>query len=66
MSFNDWMDSKVKKLNWLDIAWIKFAVAAIALMFAKLWTPLLSLDWYWYGLIGILFAAKVWLKVFKK
>jgi len=27
-------------------------------MIAKLWKPLLSLDWYWYGLIFVLAVIK--------
>ncbi len=31
---------------------------ALALAIAKLWEPLLALDWYWYALIGVLAAIK--------
>jgi hypothetical protein len=44
-------NKKIKQLDWADVALIKFSVAAFILMVAKLWTPLLSLDWYWYGII---------------
>ncbi len=36
------------KAGWADIALTKIAVFAGALLIAKLWTPILSLDWYWY------------------
>lgn len=58
MSFTIWADEKVKKLNWIDIKLIKISVAGFVLMLAKLWEPLLSLDWYWYALIFILAAIK--------
>jgi len=51
-------DSKIKKLNWVDIQFIKLSVAGAILMIAKLWEPLLSLDWYWYATIFVLAAIK--------
>lgn len=51
-------DSKIKKLNWVDIQFIKLSVAGCILMIAKLWEPLLSLDWYWYAIIFVLAAIK--------
>ena len=66
MCFVKWANKKTKKLSWLDIQFIKFGVAAFVLMVAKLWQPLLALDWYWYGLIAVLAAIKVALKVFGK
>lgn len=58
MSFGIWADSKVKKLGWVDVQLIKFSVMGFILMIAKLWEPLLSLDWYWYAIIGALAAIK--------
>jgi len=56
MSLFNWADKKMAKLTWIDMGLTKLAVAAFALMMAKVWPPLLSLDWYWYGLIWILLA----------
>ena len=64
MSFMTWADSRVKNLEWIDIKLIKLSVAGFVLMLAKLWEPLLSLDWYWYALIAVLAAVKPMLKVF--
>jgi len=58
MNFRTWSDSKINKFNWVDIHFIKLSVADIILTLAKLWKPLLSLDWYWYGIIGVLAAIK--------
>ena len=58
MSFWAWANSKVKNLSWLDIKLIQLSAAGAALMIAKLWQPLLSLDWYWYGVIFVLAAIK--------
>jgi len=60
------MDSKVKKLGWLDVKLIKWSVFAFTLMLAKLWPPLLSLEWYWYGLLFVVFAIKPMMVYFRK
>ncbi|MDD5417401.1 MAG: hypothetical protein PHW96_00750 [Candidatus Nanoarchaeia archaeon] len=66
MSFLKWANSKVKKLNWTDMALVKLSVAGFSLMIAKLWMPLLSLDWYWYALIFALAAIKPMAKALGK
>ncbi len=58
MGYTSWANSKVKKMDWLDVKLIKWSAAGFILLLAKVWPPLLSLDWYWYGLIGILAAAR--------
>jgi len=56
MNFFEWTNKKIGKLTWIDIGLTKLSVAAFVLMIAKLWTPLLSLDWRWYGLIFVVLA----------
>ncbi len=46
------------KADWADILLIKLGVFAFALMIAKLWDPILSLDWYWYLIISLVAAVK--------
>jgi hypothetical protein len=58
MSLIKWTNAKIKKMNFWDIQFIKLSVAGFILMIAKIWEPLLSLDWYWYALIFILAAIK--------
>ncbi len=58
MSFKNWVDSKVKKIDWIDLKLIQLSSAALVLMIAKIWKPLLSLDWYWYGVIFVLAIIK--------
>ncbi len=61
MGFNNWMNEKTKKLGWMDIGLVKLSVFFFALMLAKLWAPLLSLEWYWYALVFVLAAIMpVW------
>ena len=66
MGFLSWMDSKIKNLHWYEISLIKLSSAASALFIAKLWTPLLSLAWYWYLIIALLAAIKPIMLIFKK
>ena len=56
MNFTKWANNKISKLTWVDIGLTKWSVAAFVLMIAKLWPPLLSLDWYWYALIFVVLA----------
>ncbi len=65
MSFNTWANSKFKNSTWVDVSLIKISAASFALMVAKLWEPLLSLDWYWYAIIFVLAAIKPAYDAFK-
>lgn len=66
MSFFSWFEKRIRLFHWFDISLIKLSSAAFALMVAKLWPPLLSLDWQVYFLITVLAAAPVCLKIFRK
>ena len=66
MCFEKWANSKVKKMDWKDISLIKLSTAAFVLMAAKLWEPLLSLDWYWYAVLCVLAAIKPMYDVYRK
>lgn len=46
------------KAGILDIALTKIAVFAGALFIAKIWGPILSLEWYWYVIVWIVAAIK--------
>ncbi len=66
MSLKKWSDSKIKKMNCADIQLIKLSSMAFILMVARLWEPLLSLEWYWYALVFVLAALKPIIKVIRK
>ena len=65
MGLNKWMERKMKNLHWTDISLVKISVFAFALMVAKLYAPLLGLEWYWYGLIFVIAAIKPCYKMFR-
>ncbi|HNT72002.1 MAG TPA: hypothetical protein PLN41_12495 [Methanothrix sp.] len=61
MKLFGWANRKIGRLTLVDMALTKFSVAAFTLMIAKLWPPLLSLDWQWYGLVfAVLATLPLW------
>ncbi len=58
MSFKTWADSKVKRFSWIDLKLVQISAICCSLMIAKLWKPLLRLDWYWYAVIAVLAGIK--------
>lgn len=65
MSFEEWMDSRVKRLDWIDLGFVKGGAMLFALFAAKLWPPLLSLDAWAYGAVFLLCAARPLTRFFK-
>jgi len=65
MGVKNWVDLKIKKYDLIDIKLIQLSSAALVLMIAKIWKPLLSLDWYWYGVIFVLAMIKPIYKILK-
>lgn len=66
MNFVKEMNAKIKKLDVWDIQCIKLGAMGFALLLAKLWQPILSLEWYWYALIIVLAVIRPGLKVLGK
>ena len=61
-----WMNDKIKKFTCSDYAVLKIGVFAFALLAAKLWPKILSLDWYWYALVYAATAVYFIIKIFGK
>ncbi len=66
MKIISWANSKIKKFNWVDIQLIKISMFGFTLLLAKVWSPLLSLELYWYLLIFVLPVVVLAFKIFKK
>jgi hypothetical protein len=64
MKLIEWVNSKIKNLECWDMALVKLSVAAFILMVAKLWAPILSLEWYWYLVIFVLAMIKPLIAMF--
>ena len=58
MGFFRWMDRNVKKLDTVDIQFIKLSVAGFVLFLAKVFPPILGLHWYWYLIISVVAAIR--------
>lgn len=46
------------KADWIDVTLVKIGVFAATLFLAKIWDPILGLDWYWYLIIWMIAAIK--------
>lgn len=53
------------KADWVDVALTKIAVFAGALFIAKIWNPILDLEWYWYLIVWLLAVIKPMMNFFK-
>jgi hypothetical protein len=51
---------------YIDIRLIGLMGFALGLMLAKLWEPILYLDWYWYLIIALLASIKPVITFFKQ
>lgn len=60
-----WIEQSIRKFRWYDISLIKLSTAAFTLMIAKLWHPILILDWYWYLVISLVVAIPPLMRMFK-
>lgn len=64
MNITTYWNEKIHKMDWADMALTKFAVFAFALMWAKFYPELLSLDWTWYLGIWALCAIRPLCKMY--
>jgi hypothetical protein len=65
-NFKNWAESKIRKLGIAEFPLIKICIIAFTLMAAKLLPWLLSLEWYWYGIISALALIRPMQKIFQK
>ena len=66
MSIFTWANGAIKNFDWKDIASTKLSVAFFILAVAKLWPGILGLEWYWYGILFVVFAVRPFVRMFKK
>ena len=53
--FSQWLNVKSQKMKWYDVGFVKMSVMGFTLLIAKVWPPILALDWWWYGVIFLVF-----------
>lgn len=56
MKFLKWVEKGYAKLHWYDMGLVKLSSFLFGLLIAKLWPPILSLDWYWYLILVVVVA----------
>ena len=60
------INSGKKKFTVIDVISDEIAMFALALLIAKYWVAAISLAWYWYLLIFVVFVIKPMIAMFKK
>ena len=60
-----WANKQLKKYDLVDIKLIQIAAFVFALLVAKFWSQILSLDWYWYVLVIVIALIRPMMKLFK-
>lgn len=58
MSFGDWMNDRVKGLDWIDMGCVKAGAMLFALLAAKIWPPLLSMSPWVYAVALLLVSVR--------
>lgn len=61
-----WVNERIKTMDLVDIQMIKLSVIAFTLMVAKLWNEILSLEWYYYAILFLVFMIRPCMTMFKK
>ena len=66
MGYFEWVNSKITKMTWPDIACTKIAAMAFVLTVAKLWPDLLCLEWPWYAAVAVVASVRPLATLFAK
>lgn len=51
--FNAWMEARIANLDTINIGLLKTALIILSLLVAKFWPPVLTPDWWVFGLVFI-------------
>jgi hypothetical protein len=57
-SLADWMDRRVKRMDWIDMGCVKAGAMLFALLAAKLWPPLLAADPWVYAVALVIVSIR--------
>jgi hypothetical protein len=66
MGILNWANSRIKKLNWLDLGCIKLACITLGVLLASLIPSLVGINVWLIVAVAVLFAIKPAVKVLKK
>jgi hypothetical protein len=63
MEFKKWADSKMRKMDWTDMALVKLACITSGVLIASLVPSLLGIDAVWIAALALLLTLKPIVKV---
>lgn len=66
MGFNSYMNSRVQKLDWIDIGLVKLSVAIFGIIIAKLLPIVTTYDYLILIIIMVIIAIRPTYRTFKK
>ena len=66
MSFIQWVNSKIKKMNWVDMALLKLSCMVFGIMLVVLIPSLIDISIWWLLIAFIALALKPMYAVFSK
>lgn len=58
MGFSNWLNSKIRKFNWTDLACVELSNIAFGLMLAALIPSLLTINVWWYAIAWVVLGLK--------
>ena len=64
MDIRTFFETRLESLGVLDIGLVKLSVFFFALLIAVWWPGILGLNWYWYLILGVVFAIRPIKKVY--
>ena len=62
--FSKWANERIHRMNWVDIGLLKVCVFTFALTIVQFVPQLLTIQWYWYGLIFIVTYLYLIIKIY--
>ncbi len=66
MNFKSFFDKKVQKMDWLDIALVKWSCIALGIMIAILIPALTEISIWWFVIIVIILGARPFYRAYLK
>ncbi len=66
MSFTSFFDSKVQKMDWLDIGLVKWSCIAFGIIIAMLIPALTEISIWWFVAAVVILGARPFYKVYLK
>ncbi len=66
MNFKSFLDSKVQKMDWLDVGLVKWSCIAFGIMIATLIPAITEISVWWFVAVFIIFAIRPFYRAYLK